>query len=213
MIAIEQIASALPARCLTTEELRAEYPDWDFDRLEKRTGVLRRYVAAEGETALDFAMRACEELNARGVLRPEEIDAVIFCTQSPDYVMPPNACLVHGQLGLKASALAFDITLACSGYIYGLQLGASLIGSGAARRVLLATADTYTRFIQDLPMAEASAILNYLFLHVQRPEFGYRHRWEEGNLLVWDNRSVMHHAAADYDDRRVMHRISVIGPL
>lgn len=147
MIAIEGIASAFPSHCLTNEDLKAAYPDWDFERLEKRTGVLRRYVAADGETALDFAVRASEQLIATGSLRPEEIGAVIFCTQSPDYVMPPNACLLHGRLGLAPSTLAFDITLACSGYIYGLQLGASLIRSGAARRVLLATADTYTRYI------------------------------------------------------------------
>jgi 3-oxoacyl-[acyl-carrier-protein] synthase III len=147
MIAIEQIACALPTHCLTNEELKAAYPDWDFDRLEKRTGVLRRYVAADGETALDFAQRASEQLISNGAIRPDDIDAVIFCTQSPDYVMPPNACVLHGRLGLKPTALAFDITLACSGYIYGLQLGASLIRSGAARCVLLATADTYTRYI------------------------------------------------------------------
>ena len=147
MIAIEQIAYALPSRCLTNEELKAAYPDWDFDRLEKRTGVMRRYIAAADETALDFTIRASEELIARGSLRPEEIDAVIFCTQSPDYVMPPNSCLLHGRLGLSPTALAFDITLACSGYIYGLQLAASLIRSGATRRVLLATSDTYSRFI------------------------------------------------------------------
>jgi 3-oxoacyl-[acyl-carrier-protein] synthase III len=149
MIAIEQIACALPSNCLTNEQLKAAYPDWDFDRLEKRTGVLRRYVAAEGETALDFAVRAAEQLIASGSVRADDIDAVIFCTQTPDYVMPPNACLLHGQLRLKPSTLAFDITLACSGYIYGLQLGASLIRSGAAHRVLLATADTYTRYIHD----------------------------------------------------------------
>jgi 3-oxoacyl-[acyl-carrier-protein] synthase-3 len=147
VIAIEQIASALPTRCVTNEELRAIYPEWDFERLEQRTGVLRRYVADAGETALDFAVRAAEQLIGNGSVHPEEIDAVIFCTQSPDYIMPPNACLLHGRLGLKPSTLAFDITLACSGYIYGLQLGASLIRSGAARRVLLATADTYSRFI------------------------------------------------------------------
>ena len=147
MIAIEQIACAFPSRCLSNEELKAAYPDWDFDRLERRTGVLSRYVAADGETALDFANRACETLIAEGTLRVDEVDAVIFCTQSPDYVMPPNSCLLHGKLGLKSAALAFDITLACSGYIYGLQLGASLIDSGAATRVLLATADTYTRYI------------------------------------------------------------------
>jgi 3-oxoacyl-[acyl-carrier-protein] synthase-3 len=147
MIAIDAIACALPSQCLSNDDLKAAYPDWDFAHLEKRTGVLRRHVAAQDETALDFAVRASEQLIERGSLRPEQIDAVIFCTQSPDYVMPPNACLLHGRLGLPASTLAFDMTLACSGYIYGLQLGASLIRSGAARRVLLATADTYTRFI------------------------------------------------------------------
>lgn len=147
MIAIESIAYAFPERCLSNAELRADYPDWDFDRLEKRTGVMRRFVAAEGETALDFAIQACERLAAEDRLRPAEIDAVIFCTQSPDYIMPPNSCLLHGKLGLKTEALAFDITLACSGYIYGLQLASSLIQSGAASRVLLATADTYTRYV------------------------------------------------------------------
>ncbi len=147
MTTIESIAYALPERCLTNEELRADYPAWDFDRLEKRTGVMRRYVAAEDETALDFAVRACERLAAQERLSPEEIDAVIFCTQSPDYIMPPNSCLLHGKLGLKTEAMAFDITLACSGYIYGLQLASSLIESGAASRILLATSDTYTRYI------------------------------------------------------------------
>jgi 3-oxoacyl-[acyl-carrier-protein] synthase III len=147
VIAIETIASALPARVLTNAELKAEHPDWDFDRLEQRTGVVARHVAAEGETALDLALQACRELEARNQLRAEEIDALIFCTQSPDYIMPPNSCLMHGKLGLRTKVLALDINLACSGYIYGLRLGASLIESGAAKRVLLATADTYTRYI------------------------------------------------------------------
>ena len=147
MIVIESIACGFPTRRLSNDELKAAYPNWDFERLEKRTGVLSRYVAAEGETALDLAVRACERLIAEERLRPEEIDAVIFCTQSPDYIMPPNSCLLHGKLGLKPATLAFDITLACSGYIYGLQLAASLIRSGTATRVLLANADTYSRYI------------------------------------------------------------------
>lgn len=147
MTAIETIAVALPARVLTNEQLRAEQLDWDFDRLEQRTGVLARHVAAEGETALDLALSACKDLDARDELHADKIDALIFCTQSPDYIMPPNSCLMHGKLGLAANVLALDINLACSGYIYGLRLGSSLIESGAATRVLLATADTYTRYI------------------------------------------------------------------
>lgn len=147
MIGIESIAYAFPERCLTNAALKADYPEWDFDHLEKRTGVMKRFVAAEGETALDFAVQACKTLDARGQLLPAEIDAVIFCTESPDYIIPPNSCLLHGALGLRTDALAFDITLACSGYIYGLQLAWSLIRSGSAKRVLLATADTYSRYI------------------------------------------------------------------
>jgi 3-oxoacyl-[acyl-carrier-protein] synthase III len=147
MIAIEAIASSFPAGRLTNDQLRSRFPEWNFDRLEKRTGVVQRPVAAEGETALDLAERACGELAARGCLRPDEIDALIFCTQSPDYIMPPNSCLLHGRLNLKPEALAFDINLACSGYIYGVQIAAGLLWSGAAKRVLLATADTYSRYI------------------------------------------------------------------
>ncbi len=149
MILIEAISCAFPARQLSNRELRDDHPDWDFDRLEKRAGVFNRYVAAEGETALDFALQACDRLARDGRLHPADLDAVIFCTQTPDYIMPPNSCLLHGKLGLKPNVLAFDITLACSGYIYGLQLARSLIQSGAAKRVLFATADTYTRYIHE----------------------------------------------------------------
>jgi 3-oxoacyl-[acyl-carrier-protein] synthase-3 len=147
MTVIEAIACGFPARSVTNAELRAAYPEWNFDRLEQRTGVFTRYIATDGETALDFALRACEQLQAEGCLRADAIDALIFCTQTPDHIMPPNSCLLHGKLNLLPSTLAFDINLACSGYIYGLRLADSLIRSGAARRVLLATADTYSRYI------------------------------------------------------------------
>jgi len=147
MTIIEAIACSFPTRSVTNAELKQDYPDWDFERLEKRTGVLSRYVAAENETALDFARRACAQLDQQGKLRAPEIDALIFCTQSPDHIMPPNSCILHGELGLRPDVFAFDITLACSGYIYGMQLADSLIRSGSAKRVLLATADTYTRYI------------------------------------------------------------------
>ena len=144
---IESIAYALPARRLTNDDLKREYPNWDFDRLKERTGVLSRYIASDEETALDFALRACERLASQDQLNATEIDALIFCTQSPDYIMPANSSILHGKLGLSSRAMAFDITLACSGYVYGLQLADSLIRSGTAQRVLLATSDTYSRYI------------------------------------------------------------------
>lgn len=70
--------------------------------------------------------------------------------------------------------------------------------------------ETYTRFVHGIPPLEAKSLLAFLFAHVQKPEFGYRHRWDEGDLLLWDNRSVLHYAAFDYDERRIMHRVSVL---
>ena len=70
--------------------------------------------------------------------------------------------------------------------------------------------ETYARFVHGIPPLEAKSLLEFLFAHVQKPEFAYRHRWAPGDLLVWDNRSVLHYAAFDYTDHRVMYRVSVL---
>src|SRR5207237_323107 len=75
------------------------------------------------------------------------VDAIIFCTQSPDYIMPPNAHLLHDHLKLSDDVAAFDINLACSGYVYGLALAHGMIAGGLAQSVLLATGDTYSKYI------------------------------------------------------------------
>ena len=69
---------------------------------------------------------------------------------------------------------------------------------------------TYTRFIAGLPSLEAQSILDLLFRHMQRPEYGFRYQWHEGDLLIWDQRAVQHYAVRDYEGRRVIHRISVL---
>lgn len=82
----------------------------------------------------------------------------------------------------------------------------------ATGRRAIWVSETYTRFIAGLPRNEGNAVLQFLFQHVQRPEFQYRHRWLDGDLLIWDNRSVLHYAAFDYTERRIMHRVSVLAP-
>lgn len=143
---IAAIAYALPRTKVSNADLHEAHPNWDFERLEPRTGVSSRHIAAADETALDFAVAAAEDLIYRGEASRDTIDAVLFCTQTPDFIMPPNACLMHDRLKLPRTVLAFDFSLACSGYVYGLRLARDLIGGGA-RTVLLATADTYSRLI------------------------------------------------------------------
>jgi 3-oxoacyl-[acyl-carrier-protein] synthase-3 len=80
-------------------------------------------------------------------MNPSEIGAILYCTQSPDYIMPPNALLLHRHFDFRQEIPAFDINLACSGYIYALAIAKSMIVSGMAPNVLLVTADTYTKYI------------------------------------------------------------------
>lgn len=157
MMRIGGIAYELPERIVTNEELHRENPQWDIQQIEQRSGVLTRRIAAEGETALDLSLRACQKLFAAHPGLKEKVDGVLYCTQSPDHIMPPNACLLHRELGLPDAVFATDFTLACSGFVYGLALGRGLVASGVCRNILLVTADTYSRYIH--PNDRATRVL------------------------------------------------------
>jgi 3-oxoacyl-[acyl-carrier-protein] synthase III len=144
---IRAIAYYLPEGAVTNEMLSNEHPDWDMRRVLARTGVATRHVAQPDQTAFDLACRACDLLFQDQPLARERIDAILFCTQSADYLLPSNSTLLHGYLDLEEDVFALDFSLACSGFVYGLALAQSLIVSGIATDVLLVTADTYTKYI------------------------------------------------------------------
>ncbi|MDI1335919.1 MAG: ketoacyl-ACP synthase III [Lacunisphaera sp.] len=141
---ITQIASHLPRTVLANEGLAQLYPDWTAEKIFEKTGIRERHVVDEGECASDLAFAAAERLFAG---RAREADYLLFCTQTPDYLLPTTACVLQHRLGLPTTCAALDFNLGCSGYIYGLSLANSLLQSGAANRVVLLTADTYSRLI------------------------------------------------------------------
>ena len=144
---IAAIDYALPERRISNEMLAERHPTWQMDQVVLRTGVKERAWCSASETALDLAEVACQKVLAHADWAVNDVDVVLFCTQSPDHVMPPNACLLQDRLGLSKTVAALDFSLACSGFIYGLYLAKALIGSGAARRVLLVTAETYSKWM------------------------------------------------------------------
>jgi 3-oxoacyl-[acyl-carrier-protein] synthase III len=144
---IKDIAYFLPEQIITNEHLHRENPDWDMDLVTTRTGVKQRHLAESGETALDLSVKACQKLLSNHNEASGQIDGIIFCTQSPDYIMPPNSSLLHKILGLSENVFAFDINLACSGYVFGLALANGLIQTGVATNILFVTADTYSKYI------------------------------------------------------------------
>src|SRR5260370_824088 len=145
--AIKAITSYLPAGKLTNEQLAVEFGDWHASQILAKTGVAVRGVTADDECASDLGVAAAKRLFETGACAPDEIDFLIFCTQSPDYFTPTTACLMQDRLGLKTSCGAIDINQGCSGYIYGMALAKSLVEAGTSETVLLITADTYTKFI------------------------------------------------------------------
>ncbi|MDA3920600.1 MAG: ketoacyl-ACP synthase III [Salinisphaera sp.] len=144
---IDAIEYMLPARTESIEEIAARFPNWPLERIAEKTGIRARHVASEDECASDFGVIAANRLIEKTGTSRQDIDFLIFCTQTPDYLAPTTACLVQERLGLGTHVGALDINLGCSGYIYALGLAKALIDSGQARKLLLITADTYSKFV------------------------------------------------------------------
>ncbi|MFC4160128.1 3-oxoacyl-ACP synthase III family protein [Chitinimonas lacunae] len=144
---IAAISSYVPERVLDNDALAALYPEWSAAKIFEKTGIRERRIADEGQTSLDLAERAAQALWAEHGIDPAEIDFLLFCTQTPDYFLPTSACVLQQRLGLRRNCGALDINLGCSGFVYGLSLAKALIESGQAGKVLLLTADTYSKLI------------------------------------------------------------------
>lgn len=137
----------LPEAVLSTQDLSAQFPEWSVEKIDSKTGIQERHIAGLEECSSDLAVAAAHKLFDSGAARPEDIDFVLLCTQSPDYFLPTTACLVQDRLGISTTAGALDFNLGCSGFVYGLGLAEGLIASGQARNVLLLTAETYSKFL------------------------------------------------------------------
>jgi 3-oxoacyl-[acyl-carrier-protein] synthase-3 len=145
--AIGPIAIHLPETVETIDQLAVQFPRWDVKQIREKTGIWARHIAQPDECASDLGVAAAEKLFAEHQIDRESINFLLFCTQTPDYLLPTTSCLMQERLGLPKTTGALDFNLGCSGYVYGLALADGLIQSGAVHRVLLITAETYTKYI------------------------------------------------------------------
>lgn len=139
----------LPDTVLDNDRVTKGHAEWTPDKIYEKTGIRERHIASANECASDLAVLACEKLFASGRCKPADIDFILLCTQTPDYFLPTTACLIQDRLGIPASAGALDFNLGCSGFIFGLGLAKGLIETEQARNVLLVTAETYSKFINE----------------------------------------------------------------
>jgi len=145
--AIRAVHYVLPEQSLSTEELARQFPEWSVEKIDSKTGIRQRHIAAPDQCASDLAVAAAQALFSSGVCGPQDIDFILLCTQTPDHFLPTTACLIQHRLGIPTSTGALDFNLGSSGYVYGLGLAEALISSGQASHVLLLTADTYSKIV------------------------------------------------------------------
>lgn len=132
-----------PTRVLTNLDLERMVNTSDA-WIRERTGIRERRIAAPEEAASDIALRAAREaLDAAG-LAAVEVDLIIAATSTPDMFFPATACLVQDRLGARRAA-AFDLEAGCSGFVYGLAVGAQFINTGFYRNVLLIGVDVLSK--------------------------------------------------------------------
>lgn len=134
-----------PPRVITNHDLEASLETSD-EWITSRTGMKRRHWSSEEESTSDLALAAASAALVHAGMRAEEIDCFIVATVTPDYYFPATACLVATKLGVNEKP-AFDIAIACSGFIYGLTVGSSLIRSGVYERIMLIGAETLSKIL------------------------------------------------------------------
>lgn len=144
---IQAMHYCLPKTVLNNEELVERFGARAVTAIEKMSGIRERRIAEPSVTSVDLARFATEQLFALRPALRQEIDTIIFCSQTGDYLIPPSSCVLHGKLGLREDLLAFDVQHGCPSFAVGLAVAKALIESGARTKVLLINADTLTKLI------------------------------------------------------------------
>ena len=146
MIGIQDIAVYIPPQRVSNLEVQTSL-DVDEAFLRDKIGVTERAVKASNEDTSDLAYKALQALLEKTALAPEAIDVLILVTQNPDTNLPHTSAIVHGRAGLRDGCAAFDISLGCSGYVYGLSVLQSFMATNGMRHGVLVTADPYSKIV------------------------------------------------------------------
>lgn len=140
------ISYYLPKQILSNERLIEDFEDWTPEKIYLKTGIKQRHVVTT-ETIIDLGLNSSNKLFLDTNFPKDKIDLLILATQTPDYLLPPSACIIQDRLGLRKNIGAFDFNLGCSAYIYGLAMANSFITSGLASNILFIASETYSKHI------------------------------------------------------------------
>jgi 3-oxoacyl-[acyl-carrier-protein] synthase III len=163
MLGIKKIATYLPERKISNYDKKEKF-QIDDAFIENKIGVKYHTVKEEGEKSSDFCIKAFENLMTKIDIDKNKIDCCVVVTQNPDFNIPHTSAIVHGKLGFLENCACFDISLGCSGYVYGLSNIISFMTSNNLKNGLLFTSDQYSSIIDkndkntDLIFGDASTV-------------------------------------------------------
>ena len=144
-VKIAGISASVPDYSEENSALNLFKENGEYEKFVASTGVERRRRAMLGLCASDLCLAAAEELVKTLEWKKDDIECLIFASHSPDYLFPATSCIIQDRLGLSTDCMSFDISLGCSGWVYGISVLASLVSAGKFKKALLLAGDTTTR--------------------------------------------------------------------
>lgn len=145
-VRIVSIGRAVPDTVITNEDL-TKILDTSDEWITTRTGIKQRHIASGNENSLTLGISAAKDALKKANLEGKDIDLIIAATSNPHNIYPSTACLISEAIETQRDIPAFDITAACTGMLYAMELGRALISSGKYNRILLVATDTVSKFV------------------------------------------------------------------
>jgi len=142
---ITGVACYVPPRVVTNDDL-AKFVDTNDEWIRTRTGISERHYADAGVAASHMGTEAAKKLIAQKNLDPGEIDLIVLASVTPDMFFPATACLIQDRIGAK-NAWGFDLSAACSGFVYAMTVGAQFVGAGSHKKVIVVGSDKMTSIL------------------------------------------------------------------
>ena len=143
-VKITGLCCAVPTHVDSIYDFNGLFGEKSVEKFIATTGVKERHFVHDLQTNSDLCYVAAEQLISHKGYEKDSFDGIVLVTQTPDYARPATAHVLHKRLGLSKDCMAFDINLGCSGFVYGVNIVASMIQSGALKRVLLCCGESHT---------------------------------------------------------------------
>lgn len=148
-IKISAIGTCVPSNLILLDSFKEKYGFEDIERVSKTTGIFSIRETSSDITTSDLCVKAAKNLITNLKINPDEIDGIVFVSQTGDFKIPQTSHLIQDRLGLKPDTICFDLPIGCNGYIYGLFQASLLIQSHACNKVLVLAGDTNSKIINE----------------------------------------------------------------